>query len=186
MDHSMTHFFCDIHNRHSFVTHSYNLAHDSTHSSSFFLIYPNIHTMSLRTSFIVIYFYSYDSFSCVASSFFPWLHYCAYWGCASWRIPDSFLTHIILHAGGIFQQQCHNHIICLVVESALHVYKGQFSPWLGQFRHYWNSHITGILIQQNSSTELQALYSLNTQPPDLECQKLSDLVSNLHHHCIYH
>ena len=29
-----------------------------------------------------------------------------------------------------------------------------------QFRHYWNSHITGILIQQNLSTQLQALYSL--------------------------
>ena len=44
-----------------------------------------------------------------------------------------FLTHIILHAGRIFWQQRHNHIVCLVIESALHVYKGQFSPWFGQF-----------------------------------------------------
>ena len=105
------------------------LAHDSTHLSSSFLIYPNIHTMSQRSLLIVIQFYS---LSCVASSFFPWLCYCAYWGCASWLIPDSFLTHIILHAGRIFQQRHHNCIVCLVVESALHVYKGQFSPWLGQ------------------------------------------------------
>ena len=97
--------------------------------------------------------------------------------------PDSFLTHIILHAGRIFQQWHHNHTICLVIESALHVYKGQFSPWFGQFRHNWNSHIMGILIQWNSSTQLQALYSLNAQPPDLESQKLSDLVSNLCQHC---
>ena len=82
---------------------------------------------------------------------------------------DSFLTHflmhILLHAGRIFRQWHHNHIICLVIESALHVYKGQLSPWFGQFnnsqfRHYWNSHITGILIQQNSSNLLPALYSL--------------------------
>ena len=33
----------------------------------------------------------------------------------------------------MFQQQCHNHIVCLAIETALHVYKGQFSPWLGQF-----------------------------------------------------
>ena len=55
-----------------------------------------------------------------------------------------------------------------------------------QTRHYWNSHITGILIQQNSSTQLQAQYSLNAQPPDLESQKLTDLVSKLHHHCCQH
>ena len=45
------------------------------------------------------------------------------------------------------------------------------------FRHYWNSHITGILIQQNSSTLLLALYSLNTQPPGLECLKLTNFWS---------
>ena len=44
-----------------------------------------------------------------------------------------FLTHIFLHAGRIFQQRRRNRIVCLVVESALHVYKGQFSPWFGQF-----------------------------------------------------
>ena len=150
--------------------------------------------MSQMFSLIVIHFYSYDSFSCVASSFFPWLCYCAYWGCVSWLISDSFLTHIILHAGRIFQQQHHNHIVCLVVETALHVYQGQFSPWLGQF-------ITGIY-HLNFSSELimgtHHLYSLdsisalsqvksNTWPPDLECQKLSDfLVTMLHHHCLHH
>ena len=44
-----------------------------------------------------------------------------------------FLTHIILHAGRIFWQQHCNRIVCLVVDSALHVYKGQFSPWFGKF-----------------------------------------------------
>ena len=117
------------------------LAHDSTHSSSSFPLSPIIHTMSNRSSLIVIHFYSYDSFSCVASSFFPWLRYCAYWGCMSWPISDTFLTHIILHAGRIFWQWHRNCIVCLVVESALHVYKGQFSPWFG-------SDITGILIQR--------------------------------------
>ena len=61
-----------------------------------------------------------------------------------------FLTHIILHAGRIFQQRHHNRIICLVVESALHVYKGQLSPWFGQFTiqtllefsYYGNTHTT--------------------------------------------
>ena len=69
----------------------------------------------------------------------PWLRYCAYWGCTSWLISDSFLTHIILHAGRIFWQRCCNHIVCLVIETALHVYKGQFIPWLGQFTHHGNS-----------------------------------------------
>ena len=123
------------------------LAYDSTHMSTSFPLYPNNHTMCHRSSLIVIHFYSYDSFSCAASSFFPWLHYCAYWGCASWLI---FLTHIILHAGRIFQQWHRNRIVCLIVESALHVYKGQLSPWFGQFTiqpllefsYYKNTHTT--------------------------------------------
>ena len=46
-----------------------------------------------------------------------------------------------------------------------------------------NSDITGIQIlwefsfNGNSSTQLQALYSLNTQPPDLECQENSQIWS---------
>ena len=44
-----------------------------------------------------------------------------------------FLTHICLHAGRIFRQQRRNCIVCLVIESALHVYKGQVSPLFGQF-----------------------------------------------------
>ena len=76
--------------------------------------------MSQQSSLIVIHFYSYDSFSCIASSYFPWLHYCAYWGCASWLIPDSFLTHIILHAGRIFQQWHRNCIVCLVTPLTWH------------------------------------------------------------------
>ena len=46
-----------------------------------------------------------------------------------------------------------------------------------QSRHYWNSHITGILIQQNSSTLLPALYILNARPPGLECLKLTNFWS---------
>ena len=97
-------------------------------------------------------------FSSFASSFFPWLRYCAYWGCTSWLIPDSVLTHLILYAGRIFRQRCHNCIVCLVVESALHVYKGQLSPWNEQltinnlqFTHYWNSNITGTHILREFS-----------------------------------
>ena len=52
-----------------------------------------------------------------------------------------FLTHIFLHAGRIFQQRRRNRIVCLVIESALHVYKGQFSPW---FETIHDSEITGI------------------------------------------
>ena len=41
-----------------------------------------------------------------------------------------------------------NCIVCLVVESALHVYKGQFSPWFGQFTIQISQEFTmGILIQ---------------------------------------
>ena len=141
------------------------------------------HTMSHQSSLIVIHFYSYDSFSCAASSFFH--------GCAivlteaachdsflthSWLIFWLILTHIVLHAGRIFQQRHCNCIICLVVESALHVYKGQFSPWFGQFRKFGNS-----------STLLQALYSLNAQPPGLECLKTFELlIPILCHHCFHH
>ena len=105
----------------------------------------------------------------------PWLHYCAYWGCMSWLISDSFLTHIILHAGRIFQQRHCNCIICLVVEIAWHVYKGQFSPWLGQF--YISLELISCIHWIQSL--LQSKYSLGTQPPDLECQKLSDFGHNL-------
>ena len=52
------------------------------------------------------------------------------------RVMTQFLTHLILHAGRIFRQQHHNHIVCLVIESALHVYKGQFSPWFGQLLQF--------------------------------------------------
>ena len=54
-----------------------------------------------------------------------------------------FLTHIFLHAGRIFWQRHRNRIVCLVVESALHVYKGQFSPWFGQLTIH-DSDITEI------------------------------------------
>ena len=59
------------------------------------------------------------------------------------RVMTHFLTHIILHAGRIFRQRHRNHIVCLVVESALHVYKDQLSPW---FEKIYYSDITGILI----------------------------------------
>ena len=40
---------------------------------------------------------------------------------------------------------------------------------------------------ENSSTQLQSLYRLNTQPPELECHKLLEfLVSILCHHCLHH
>ena len=87
------------------------------------------------------------------------------------RIMTHFLTHIILHAGRIFRQWHRNCIVCLVIESALHVYKGQFSPWFGQFiiQTLLAFSYYAKLIQQNSSTLLPALYSLNARPPGLEC-----------------
>ena len=94
--------------------------------NSFITLFPHISYHSHDDSNVLPHCHP---FYCII--IFPWLHYCAYWGCTSWLISDSFLTHIILHAGRIFWQWCHNCIICLVVESALHVYKGQFSPWLG-------------------------------------------------------
>ena len=107
----------------SFVT---LFPHISYHSHNESNVLPHCHPF-LRLLFLC----------CIIS--FPWLHYCAYWGCMSWLISDSFLTHIILHAGRIFQQQHHNCIISLVIKTALHVYKGQFSPWLGHFTYHGNS-----------------------------------------------
>ena len=122
MDISMTHFLMT----------QQMFFHDSTHSSPSFPIYPIIHTMSQTSSLIVIHFYSYNSFSVLHHHFSMAVLLCLL------RLHVmthfySFLTHIILHAGRIFWQQHHNHIVCLVVETALHVYKGQFHPWLGQF-----------------------------------------------------
>ena len=102
------------------------------------------YTMSQIFSLIVIHFYSYDSFSCVASSF---LHGCTIVLTEAAHhdsILTHFLTHIILHTGRIFQQWHCNCIVCLVVESALYVYKGQFSPWFGQVTYYGNSHTMRI------------------------------------------
>ena len=70
-----------------------------------------------------------------------------------------FLTHIILHAGRIFWQRRRNHIVCLVIESALHVYKGQLSPWFGQFTiqtllefsYYRNTHTTKFINSASST-----------------------------------
>ena len=106
----------------------------------------SFHMMSHRSPLIVIHSYSYDSFSCAASSF---LHGCAI-GLLRLRVMTHILTHIFLHAGRIFWQWCHNCIVCLVIESALHVYKGQLSPWFGQFTiqtllefsYYRNTHTT--------------------------------------------
>ena len=144
--------------------------------------------MSQRSSLIVIHFYSYYSFSCVASSFFPWLCYCAYRGCISWLIPDSFLTHIILHAGRIFQQWCHNCIICLVVESALHVYKGQFSTWFGQFTYYGISYSMEFHHQYptDSISAWSQVQSKHLTSRLGVSQTLEILVSILHHHCLHH
>ena len=68
---------------------------------------------------------------------FPVLHHHFSHGCAivltEAACHDSLLTHFILHAGRIFQQKYCNSIICLVIETVLHVYKGQFCPWLEQF-----------------------------------------------------
>ena len=134
--------------------------------NSFVTLFPHISYHSHDESNVLPYCHPFLPlwllFLC-SISIFPWLHYCAYWGCMSWLISDLFLTHIILHAGRIFQQWCHNHIICLVVETALHVYKGQFSPWLGQFTYHRNSSPVFIGFHQVKS---------NAWPPDLECQKL--------------
>ena len=119
----------------------------------------------------------------------PWLCYCAYWGCVSWLISDSFLTHIILHASRIFWQRHHNFIVCLVIESALHVYKGQFSPWFGQFpiqtllefTYYRNSYTTKFV--NSASGTVQSKHSTSRLGVS---KTLRILVSILHHHCIYH
>ena len=141
---------------------------------SFITLFPHISYHSHDESNVlpfVILVYSYDSFSCAASSFFPWLHYCAYWGCTSWLISDSILTHFILHAGRIFQQWHHNHIVCLVIETALHVYKGQFSPWLGKY----------ISCIHQIQSLLQSKYSLSTWPPDFICFGVSKLLDICSH-----
>ena len=100
--------------------------------------------MSQMSFLIVIHFYSYDSFSCVASSF---SHGCTI-VLTETAHHDSFLTHflthIILHASRIFRQ-CHNHIVCLVVEwlslPCMHI-RASSAHGLD------NSDITGILIWQ--------------------------------------
>ena len=64
-------------------------------------------------------------------------------------IMTHFLTHIILHAVRIFWQRHRNCIICLVIESALHVYKGQLSPWFEQFTIQISQEFTtGLLLQR--------------------------------------
>ena len=94
------------------------------------------------------------------------------------------LTHFILHASRIFQQWCHNHIVCLVVETALHVYKGQFSPWLGQF-------ITGIRHQYSSdsifaSVKVQSRHSTSRLCLFWSVKTLQYLLTILHHNCLHH
>ena len=109
------------------------LVHNSTHLSSF-LIYPNIHMISQK-----VFPYCHPFFTLMTP--FPVLSHHFSHGCTIVLTEavhhDSFLTHvlthIILHAGRIFWQQHRNRIVCLVVESALHVYKGQFIPWFEQF-----------------------------------------------------
>ena len=65
------------------------------------------------------------------------------------RVMTHFLTYIFLHAGRIFRQRHHNRIVCLVVESALHVYKGQLSPWFGQLTIQISQEFTmGLPIQR--------------------------------------
>ena len=100
---------------------------------------------------------------------FPVLRHCFSHGCTIVLTEaarhDSFLTHfltyLILHAGRIFWQRHCNRIVCLVVESALHVYKGQLSPWFGQFttiQKIHNSDITGTLISwEVSDNEIHQL-----------------------------
>ena len=124
--------------------------------------------------------------------FFPWLRYCAYWGCTSWLI--FWLT--LFFAGRIFRQQGHNRIVCLVVESALHVYKGQFSPWFGQFAiqtllnftiQISQEFTTGILIQWKFiiSASGTVLSKHSTSRLGVS-KKLLNWASILHHHCVYH
>ena len=82
-------------------------SYDSTHSSPSFPIYPIIHTMSQMSSLIVIHFYSYDSFSCVASSFFH--------GCTIVLTEaahhDSFLTHFWLTLFSMLVEYSRNDVV---------------------------------------------------------------------------
>ena len=83
------------------------------------------------------------------------------------HVMTHFLTHIILHAGRIFQQRHRNCIICLVVESALHVYKGQLSPWFGQFTiqtllefsYYGNTRTTKFVNSASGTVQSKRLTS---------------------------
>ena len=142
MDFSMTH--SHMTNRCSFIS-----SNSGAWLNSFVILFPRITYYSYDESQVLSYYHPFLLLWLLFLCCIILFHGCAIVLCVMthfWLISDSFLTHIILHAGRIFWQRHHNCIICLVIEPALHVYKGQFSPWFGQFRHYWNSHIMGILI----------------------------------------
>ena len=94
-------------NRRSFMTHSSNsgtLTQLICHPLS---PYPIIHMMSQMSSLIVIHFYSYDCFSCVASSFF---HGCTI-GLTEAAHHDSFLTHFWLTLFSMLVEYSGNNIV---------------------------------------------------------------------------
>ena len=83
--------------------------------------------------------------------------------------------------------QCRNRIVCLVIESALHVYKGQFSPWFGQFTIQISQKFSmGILIQRKFHSASGTVLSKRSTSRLGVSKALSILVSILHHHCVYH
>ena len=139
-------------------------------------------TWWVKCLLIVIHFYSYDSFSCVASTFFHGCTIVLTEAVCHDSFLTHFLTHIILHAGRVFWQWHHNHIVCLVIESALHVYKGQFSPWFGQFTYYRNS--SPVFIRFNSASVKVQSKCLTSRFGVSKTHGI--FIAVLHHHCSYH
>ena len=122
---------------------------------------------------------------------FPVLHHHFSHGCTivltEAACHDSFLTHFWLTLFSMLVEYSGNDIIIALSAYSLRLPCMYIRACSAHGLD--NSDITGIHIlwefsyNKNLSTQLQALYSLNARPPDLESQKLSDLVSNLCHHC---
>ena len=91
MDFSMTH--SHMTKRHSSMIHS---SHSGAWLNSFVILFPLITYHPHDESQVLSYCHPVSLLwlhflCCIIIS--PWLRYCAYWGCASWLISDSFLTH---------------------------------------------------------------------------------------------
>ena len=128
------------------------LVHDSTHSSNSFPLWPIIsHDESLVLSYCHPFLFLWLLFLCCFIIFPMAALLCL----LRLHVMTHFLTHTILHAGRIFWQRHNNRIVCLVNESAMHVYKGQFSPWFGQFTIQTFTRI--LILQEYSYNKIHQL-----------------------------